>query len=249
MASMMMKSSVSARTTARPARKASVQVVNAARPMWYPGATAPKHLDGSMAGDYGFDPLRLGTDPETVKWYREAELMNGRWAMAAVAGILFTDLVGAPKFWEAGAEKYALDTNTLIAAEVVIMGLLEAFRYSAWKEKGTTGLLTMAPFDPLNMRSEQTALKELKNGRLAMLAFVGFCSQAAVTGKGPIDCLKAHIEDPNHNNIYTSAVGKETIVAIAVACVWPIIVEATKTLGPKGEDKTPALFPWAAPWK
>jgi biotin transporter BioY len=39
-----------------------------------------------------------------VKWYREGELYNGRWAMAAVAGILFTDALGLPKFWEAGAE-------------------------------------------------------------------------------------------------------------------------------------------------
>jgi hypothetical protein len=55
-------------------------------------------------GDYGFDPLRLGTNPENLKWFREAELYNGRWAMAAVVGILFTDLVGLPKFWLAGAE-------------------------------------------------------------------------------------------------------------------------------------------------
>ncbi len=40
------------------------------------------------------DPLRLGTNPDRLKWFREAELMNGRWAMAAVVGILFTDLVG-----------------------------------------------------------------------------------------------------------------------------------------------------------
>ena len=56
------------------------------------------------AGDYGFDPLRLGTDPESLAWFKEAELTNGRWAMAAVAGILFTDAVGLPKFWLAGAE-------------------------------------------------------------------------------------------------------------------------------------------------
>lgn len=34
----------------------------------------------------------------------------------------------------------------------------------------------------------------------AMLAFVGFCSQAAVRGLGPIDCLKLHLEDPWRNN-------------------------------------------------
>lgn len=49
------------------------------RQMWLVGATAPKHLDGSMPGDFGFDVLGLGTDPEKLKYYREAELTNGRW--------------------------------------------------------------------------------------------------------------------------------------------------------------------------
>jgi hypothetical protein len=49
-------------------------------------------------------PPSQGTNPENLKWFVEGELTNGRWAMAAVAGILFTDLVGLPKFWLAGAE-------------------------------------------------------------------------------------------------------------------------------------------------
>lgn len=61
-------------------------------------------------------------------------------------------------------------------------------------------MLGSFPFDPMGMRSEETKLKELKNGRLAMLAFIGFCSQAAVRGLGPIDCLKQHIADPWNNN-------------------------------------------------
>jgi len=237
----MMKSSAAARVAARRNVKAA-----AARPMWYPGASAPKHLDGSMPGDYGFDPLRLGVEPSTLKWYQEGELTNGRWAMAAVAGILFTDLIGAPKFWEAGAETYAIDNQTLLIIEVVVMGVLEAFRYKGYKEKGTSGFLFNFPFDPLGMKSSETQLKEVKNGRLAMLAFVGFCSQAAVRGMGPIECLKLHLEDPQHNNIFTSSVGKETAVAVAVLSVWPMIVEATKKAGNKD---TPVLFPWAAPWK
>lgn len=55
------------------------------------------------------------------------------------------------------------------------------------------------------MKSKETSIKELKNGRLAMLAFLGFSSQAAVTGMGPIECLKAHIADPWHNNSEFSA--------------------------------------------
>lgn len=59
----------------------------------------------SAAGDRGFDPLRLGEgSPEKLNWYKEGELYNGRWAMMAVVGILFTDALGLPKFWLAGAE-------------------------------------------------------------------------------------------------------------------------------------------------
>ena len=44
--------------------------------------------DGKLAGDFGFDPARLGSAPEALKWYQQAELLNGRTAMVANAGIL-----------------------------------------------------------------------------------------------------------------------------------------------------------------
>ncbi|KAG2452487.1 hypothetical protein HYH02_002726 [Chlamydomonas schloesseri] len=240
---MLLKSRVSAGV--RPSR-ATVRVSASTRPMWYPGATAPAHLDGSMLGDYGFDPLRLGVNKDNLKWFREAELTNGRWAMAAVVGILFTDAVGLPKFWTAGAEKYALDNQTLALIEVAVFAVLEGKRYEIYKKTGETGLLSFAPFDPMGMKSEEMKLKELKNGRLAMLAFVGFCSQAAVYGKGPIETLQLHLADPGHNNIYTSSVGPETAVTVAVLCVLPMIIEATKTLNP-GKESVP-YFPWNEPW-
>lgn len=37
-------------------------------PHWFPGSPVPSYLDGSMVGDFGFDPLRLGSDPEKLKW-------------------------------------------------------------------------------------------------------------------------------------------------------------------------------------
>ncbi|KAL2940533.1 Photosystem I chlorophyll a/b-binding protein 6 chloroplastic [Bienertia sinuspersici] len=58
------------------------------RPLWFPGSTPPPWLDGSLPGDFGFDPLGLGSDPETLRWFAQAELMHSRWAMLGVAGIL-----------------------------------------------------------------------------------------------------------------------------------------------------------------
>ena len=42
----------------------------------------------SLPGDYGFDPLGLGSDPEILKYFVQAELVHARFAMTAVAGIL-----------------------------------------------------------------------------------------------------------------------------------------------------------------
>lgn len=45
-------------TTRAASRVSSVRVV-AREAAWAPGSDAPSHLDGSMAGDFGFDPLGL----------------------------------------------------------------------------------------------------------------------------------------------------------------------------------------------
>lgn len=41
---------------------------NSDRPLWYPGAKAPEWLDGSLVGDYGFDPFGLGKPAEYLQF-------------------------------------------------------------------------------------------------------------------------------------------------------------------------------------
>lgn len=64
-------------------------------------------------------------------------------------------------------------------------------------------------FDPLNLSKypvafEELKVKEIKNGRLAMVAWLGFYIQAALTGKGPVQNLLEHISDPLHNNLLST---------------------------------------------
>jgi len=53
---------VDARSTTRaPRARVAARAANADREMWYPGAVAPKYLDGTMAGDYGARRARRAT--------------------------------------------------------------------------------------------------------------------------------------------------------------------------------------------
>lgn len=86
-------------------------------------------------------------------------------------------------------------------------------------------------FDPLgfgkgDMKTMQT--KEIKNGRVAMVAFMGFVIQAQATGKGPLACLADHLSSPYSANWTTNigtCVTPHSVVAqgveIPLTCLWP----------------------------
>ncbi|XP_021758637.1 photosystem I chlorophyll a/b-binding protein 5, chloroplastic-like [Chenopodium quinoa] len=201
-----------------------------ARPTWLPGLDPPSHLDGSLAGDFGFDPLGLGEDPDSLKWYVQAELVHARFAMAGIAGILFTDLLRTagisrlPVWYEAGATKFDFaSTRTLLFIQLVLMGFVETKRYMDFVNPGSQadgpffgmesafgGLEPGYPggplLNPLGLAKDiknahDWKLKEIKNGRLAMIAMLGIFVQAYVTHTGPIENLVEHLSDPWHKTI------------------------------------------------
>jgi light-harvesting complex I chlorophyll a/b binding protein 5 len=132
--------------------------------------------------------------------------------MAAVAGILFTNALGKTNWWTAGAEEYWLPTQPLLAVQALIMGFFELKRYQGWKETGTSGFLNAFPFDPAGMNSPEMAVKEVKNGRLAMVAFVGFAMAALVARQGPLDALASHLSSPFSNNFIGSIANLPNVI-------------------------------------
>jgi hypothetical protein len=177
-----------------------------------------KNLDGSMVGDFGFDPFYLSSIPKdfsgfiqppqwedkglpTLYWMREAELKHGRVAMMAWTGYLAADGAFGPVPFRFPGEMYHNVASSYEAHDVMVsqgsMGflffvvallefctsavLIEVGKGESDREAGDFGL------DPLNFLKDKSKeevdlmkLKEVQNGRLAMLAFSGVVTQAAL---------------------------------------------------------------------
>jgi hypothetical protein len=128
--------------------------------------------------------------------------------MLGVAGVLAVELLGQGNWYDAplplvqggkatyfGAE-IPFDLGTLTAIEFAAMAGAESFRGAA---EGDKKMYPGGAFDPMGMSKgnvDELKTKELKNGRLAMIAFLGFVAQHAATGKSPLEALGAHLSDP-----------------------------------------------------
>jgi hypothetical protein len=129
-----------------------------------------------------------------MPWMVEAEIKHGRLAMLATVGWLAVDMGARFPGSQYSAVPSALAAHDFGVAKgdmyilLIVVSALETISLFATMQmlKGETG---RKPgeffFDPLNFKGgEKLATNEIKNGRLAMLAFSGIVTQAALSGKG-----------------------------------------------------------------
>lgn len=160
-----------------------------------PFLTYPENLKGYV-GDVGFDPLGFSNYFD-MKWLRESEIKHGRASMLATLGFVMQEFLTIPGY------QHVDDSNmgpSVVGASamlqiVVWMGFLEF-----WTNKGNVTIEDMFSdpdrvpgnlgFDPMGLskgKSEdemaELQLKEIKNGRLAMLAIGGMIQHNWVTGE------------------------------------------------------------------
>merc|ERR1711990_1405146 len=81
--------------------------------------------DKTLAGDAGFDPLQLADTPDSLAWYREAEVKHARLAMLAAFGWPVSEVTNFGDLLTSGGRAPSLlngglgEVNTLYWAGVV----------------------------------------------------------------------------------------------------------------------------------
>jgi len=170
-----------------------------------PFATKPKLLDGTLAGDVGFDPFGFaGENMEQLVTMREAEIKHSRLAMLAAVGwplaelwdkpladaaglpTLLTKAGSSPSLLNGGLDKVSI---AYWVAVVALAGVIEIENMKMKDDKGKAYMPGDCNFDPLNFFPEdkegQMAMmtKEIKHGRIAMMAVLGFAVQEFFIGK------------------------------------------------------------------
>ena len=176
--------------------------------MALPFMSRPAALDGSMAGDVGFDPFGFAKDQDSLMEYREAEIRHARLAMLAAAGWPLSELFNkkismalgmtplvdaadrAPSLLNGGLDKVSI---AYWAAVILGTGAIEAVGISKSKADDSNYIPGALGFDPLGLYPKdeegqlRMQLQEIKNGRLAMIAITAFAFQEFVSKLGVVD--------------------------------------------------------------
>lgn len=167
---------------------------------------------GSVVGKFSStdevvgDALQPYADVFSLPRFRECEVIHGRWAMLGALGVLATEFSTGVQWQDAIALEYSqpqysnfnlpFDINQLAIANSLLMLGVEVFRNAASTDPETR-IYPGGAFDPLNLTAESPErtfrLKEaeIKHGRLAMVACLGFLIQALTQGKGALASIEA----------------------------------------------------------
>ncbi|GKU92105.1 hypothetical protein SLEP1_g5877 [Rubroshorea leprosula] len=145
-------------------------------------------------------PFQPYTEVFGLQRFRECELIHGRWAMLGTLGAIAVEALTGVTWQDAGkvelvegssylGQPLPFSLTTLIWIEVLVIGYIEFQRNAELDPEKR--LYPGGYFDPLGLASDpekvdNLKLAEIKHSRLAMVAFLIFGIQAAVTGKGPI---------------------------------------------------------------
>jgi len=185
----------SASAFAPAAKPAASTALNAEMSKSLPFVKAPANTAGYV-GDVGFDPLGF-SEYFDMKWLREAEIKHGRSSMLATLGFVAQEYITLPGYTHVDDSNLAPEAVGVSAMLQIVMwmGVLEF-----WTNKGNVTMETMFSdpervpgdlgFDPMGFsvgksqeEKDAMALKELKNGRLAMLAIGGMIHHNWITGE------------------------------------------------------------------
>jgi len=174
-------------------------------------------LTSKMAGNKGFDPAGFAKSPDLLLQYREAELKHARLAMLASVGWVMSelwhqglaDLLGKDSPLQDDAGEFLAKAPSVLngglqdvppffwVATLLFSGVAEVTRMLSIQGNAMDFKPGALGFDPLGFYEQETAkgkleleLKEINNGRLAMIAiafFAGaeFASNMAIVDQTP----------------------------------------------------------------
>jgi len=147
-----------------------------------------------------------------VTWAREAEVKHGRICMLASLGAIVQDVYHFPFFdkWYNGEKVWGLHDAAIKSGALWqvlwFIGLLEIPFLLKLRDGSIDGSGALG-FDPLGLKqSDEYAanqVKEIKNGRLAMIAIGGITHHYFLTGKGPIEFIT---QIPNFKSCAAAAI-------------------------------------------